>query len=140
MTATAEGGHARIALGPHDLARRVPCTICRAQTGDPCRDPDDSVRNDPHHSRWIRYQHLMRQRPFTAVVREDVDSLRVGDVLLCVTTAEPRTLRVLADGMGPHEGPEFIDARIVEFRAFVEESSRLTPRRPTRRPQFGASA
>lgn len=142
MTATVGSTPSRIALGPHDLARRVPCTICRAETGAPCLDPDDSIRTDPHHSRWIRYQHLMRQRPFTAVVREPVDpSMNVGDVLLCVATAEPRTLRVLADGMGTHTGPELIDARSVEFRSFIEEpASRLTPRRAGRRPQLGATA
>ncbi len=142
MTAIVDGVPARhIALGPHDLARRVPCTICRADTGAPCLDPDGLERTDPHHSRWIRYQHLMRQRPFTAIVRQAVDErLSVGDVLLCVATPEARTLRILADGMGTTDGPEFIDARAVEFRAFIEESARLSPRRVGRRPQLGATA
>lgn len=142
MTAIVDGRPARhVALGPHDLARRVPCTICRAETGAPCLDEAGAERTDPHHSRWIRYQHLMRQRPFTAIVREPTDErLRVGDVLLCVATPEPRTLRVLADGMGSQQGPEFVDARTVEFRAFIEETARLTPRRVGRRPHLGATA
>ena len=123
MTAIVDRKRARqVALGPHDLARRVPCSICRADTGKPCQD-NDGERSDPHHSRWIRYQHLMRQRPFTAIVREAVDErLSVGDVLLCVATREPRTLRVLADGRGSQDGPEVIDAGAVEFRAFIEET------------------
>lgn len=142
MTAIVDGRQSRqVALGPHDLARRVPCSICRAGTGKPCQDNDGSERNDPHHSRWIRYQHLMRQRPFTAVVREPVDEhLHLGDVLLCVATPEARTLRVLADGLGNKGGPEFVDARAVEFRAFIEDTGRVAPRRTARRPQLGATA
>lgn len=144
MTASIDGKPARhVALGPHALARRVPCSICRADTGTACQDHDGTERNDPHHSRWIRYQHLTRRRPFTAVVRESVDEhVHIGDVLLCVATAEARTLRVLADGLGHRHrgGPEFIDARAVEFRAFIEENARMAPRRTQRRPQLGATA
>ncbi len=135
MTATLGSGSPRhIALGPHDLAQRVPCTICRADTSEPCVEAEGVVREDPHHSRWIRYQHLMRQRPFTAILREPVDErLNVGDVLLCVATPEARTLRILTDGLGQRGGPEFVDARAVEFRAFIEESARMaTPRRAAR--------
>lgn len=146
MTAIVDNTPRQKALGPHDLARRVPCTICLVETGAPCRDNDGTERNDPHHSRWIRYQHLMRQRPFTAIVREAVDErLSVGDVLLCVATREPRTLRVLADGRGSQGGPEVIDAGAVEFRAFIEETVRTGPGRhprprPGRRPHLGATA
>ncbi len=134
MTATLDAGAPRhIALWPHDLAQRVPCTICHAGTGEPCLE-SDMPRDDPHHSRWIRYQHLMRQRPFTAILREPVDErLSVGDVLLCVATPEARTLRILTDGLGQRGGPEFVDARAFEFCAFIEESARLaTPRRAAR--------
>lgn len=135
MTATVGSAAPRnIALGPHDLAQRVPCTICHADTGEPCLESDGGQREDPHHSRWIRYQHLMRQRPFTAILREPVDErLSVGDVLLCVATPEARTLRILTDGLGQRGGPEFVDAGAVEFCAFIEESARLaTPRRTAR--------
>ena len=144
MTTAAIGPAAAIvALGPHALAQRVPCTICRAMTGMPCVDADGGERTDPHHSRWIRYQHLIRQRPFTAVVRRKVDDLvEVDDVLLCVATDESGRLRVLADGLGHQTRPEYIDARAVEFRSFVEESSRRhTPRRgPHPRTHLGATA
>lgn len=142
-TTSAPRSGRHVALGPHDLAQRVPCTICRATAGEPCLESDGDERADPHHSRWIRYQHLMRQRPFTAVVRERVDErLAVGDILLCVATPEARTLRVLADGMGHRQGPEFIDAGTVEFCSFIEESARMSvPRRNARsRTHLGVSA
>ncbi|MDO5712688.1 MAG: hypothetical protein Q4P32_13260 [Micrococcales bacterium] len=135
MNATLDPGASRhIALGPHALAQRVPCTICHAGTSEPCLESDGTERADPHHSRWIRYQHLMRQRPFTAILREPVDErLAVGDVLLCVATPEARTLRVLTDGMGHRQGPETVDARAVEFCAFIEETARRAmPRRGAR--------
>ncbi len=142
-TARALRSGRQVALGPHDLAQRVPCTICRATAGEPCLESDGGERADPHHSRWIRYQHLMRQRPFTAVVREAVDDrLVVGDILLCIATPEARTLRILADGLGQRQAPEFIDASAVEFCSFIEESARMAaPRRNARsRPHLGATA
>lgn len=137
----------QLALGPHDLAQRVPCTICHAVTGAPCTEPDGLERVNPHNSRWIRYQHLMRQRPFTARVVQPVDErVEVGDLLLVVATPEGNVLRVLPDGMGSRDLPEYIDAGAVDFQAFVEDArhgvrgQRGAARRPARRPQFGGAA
>lgn len=110
-------------LGPHGLAQRVDCRICAAGTNQPCLDGNGSPRTDPHHSRWTRYQRLVRRRPFIAVVLRDLPpALRPGDVLVCVASDRGGTVDVIGDGTGRRfTTPTTVDASAVDFRAFVDE-------------------
>ncbi len=138
MTISAATPATNIGLSPHALAQRVPCIICDASTGVSCVDADGLARLDAHHSRWIRYQHLMRDRPFTAVLRREVDDhLRSGDVVVCVSAQDGSGLDLLADGLGRKDARGPLDARDVEFQSFIEDTGlgarrRRLGRRPGR--------
>lgn len=120
-------------LSPHDLAQRVPCRICGADLGVPCSD-EDQPRDDPHHSRWIRYQRLIRERPFTGTVRHTRDGFTAGEVLVVVSSAEGGHLEVLTDPPTGVTRSSHIPARWVRFQAFVDEAAgRTALRRAGRR-------
>ena len=124
--------HRASGLGPHALSQRVPCSICGVGIDTPCIDDDGQTRDHPHNSRWIRYQRLLRQRPFTAVVRRSDDPrLGVGEVILCATAPDGRTLQILNDGTERRDLPATIAQRDIEFRAFVDEGAMRTTRGAT---------
>lgn len=112
-------------LGPHDLAQRVPCTICSSDVGTPCHDAG-AVRDDPHHSRWIMYQRLIRERPFTATVRSTADGYAEGELLVCVTAVDGTHLDVLSEPPAGVERSARVSNRFVRFQAFVDESAART--------------
>ncbi len=109
-------------LGPHDLAQRVSCAICSSDIGMPCHD-DGVLRADPHHSRWIMYQRLIRDRPFTATVRATRDGYTEGELLVCVTALDGSHLDVLSDPPAGVERSTSIENRFVRFQSFVDESA-----------------
>lgn len=111
------------ALGPHGLAQQVDCRICSAGTKQPCVGDDGTPRTDPHHSRWMRYQRLVRRQPFVAVALRDIaPGLRAGDPLVCVATDRGAEFDVVGDGLGRRfTTPSTVDASAVDFRAFLDE-------------------
>ncbi len=112
-------------LGPHDLAQRVQCTICSSEIGTPCHD-NGTVRDDPHHSRWIMYQRFIRERPFTATVRRTSDGYAEGELVVCVTAADGAYLDVLSDPPAGVERISRVSNRFVRFQSFVDESAART--------------
>ncbi|MDO5699685.1 MAG: hypothetical protein Q4G51_17105 [Dermatophilus congolensis] len=109
-------------LGPHDLAQRVTCNICSSDIGTPCHD-SGTVRDDPHHSRWINYQRLIRERPFTATVRQTADGYTEGELLVCVTALDGSHLDVLSEPPAGVERESRVSNRFVRFQSFVDESA-----------------
>lgn len=109
----------RPALGPHGLAQRVPCRICKVATGEPCVDAA-TTRSDPHHSRWIRYQQSIRTQPFHAIVLRDVgDDVCAGDLVTCVSDPAHHRFTIVADTLGRLANEEPVATRDVEFRGFI---------------------
>lgn len=121
--ATSTSGR-QLFLSPHDLAQRVACRICGADLGTPCSD-EGEVRDDPHHSRWIQYQRLIRERPFTGTVRSTRDGFTEGEVLVVVSSADGH-LEVLSAAPSGVTRSNHIPAWWVYFQAFVDEAAGRT--------------
>lgn len=133
MSSNASG---QLFLSPHDLAQRVECKICGAGLGATCHDQGE-IRSDPHHSRWIMYQRLVRERPFTATVRAARPGFAENETIVVMTSVEGGHLDVLSEPPFGVTRASRIPRRWVRFEAFVDEpSARAAMRSAGRRPRL----